>query len=252
MGSATCSAGLQAEPSGGILPGPAPGDVQVVIASLDDRNARAGAERVLSADDLARAARFRFARDRDRFVAGRALLRRSLGRYLGRPADELELDYGLRGKPRVGGADAEAGLCFNVSHSGGTALFAYAWERELGVDVERYPAPFDGDDVARHFFAPAEVARLDRLGAAERSAGFLRCWTRKEAYIKARGDGLYLPLDGFEVSLEPAAPAALLVTRGDIDDGKRWSLVDLTAHVTGHVAALAIAGGLPRVRVRAV
>jgi 4'-phosphopantetheinyl transferase len=214
-------------------------EAHVYFARLDRPLSRAAA--TLSDDERARAARFHFDRDRRRFAAARALLRSILAGYLQVPADEVAFTYDPNGKPRLAGG----GLSFNVSHSHGAAVFAFTSEREIGVDIERHPAPDDGDAVARHFFAPAEVAMLDSLPAAARPAAFLRCWTRKEAYIKARGDGLSLPLDSFEVSLEPGAGPALLATRPDPEEARRWSLVDLSRHCPGYVAALALEGGDP-------
>ncbi|HET8672337.1 MAG TPA: 4'-phosphopantetheinyl transferase superfamily protein [Thermoleophilaceae bacterium] len=200
-----------------------------------------GAATTLSDDERARAARFHFDRDRRRFIAGRALLRSLLGNYLETPPHKVAFRYDPNGKPRLTGGE----LSFNVSHSHSAAVFAFTSERGIGVDIERHPAPDDGDAVARHFFAAAEVTMLDSLPAAARSAAFLRCWTRKEAYIKARGDGLSLPLDSFEVSLAPGAGPALLATRPDPVEAGRWSLVDLSRHCPGYVAALAFEGGDP-------
>lgn len=218
------------------------GEAQIWFASLDEPFTRMGAERVLSDDERARAARFHFARDRDRFVARRIILRKLLAQYVRRAPEDIRLAYGPRGKPALGGPDDGSRIRFNASHSHGTGVFVVTADREVGVDIERFPAPDDGDDVARHFFAPAEVAALQPLPAAERSAAFLRCWTRKEAYIKSRGDGLSLPLDSFEVSLTRDDPPALLATHHDPADAGRWSLFDLSNHCPGHVAALAIAG----------
>jgi 4'-phosphopantetheinyl transferase len=220
-------------------PWPLASEAHVFFAQLDRRVRDAAA--VLSDDEFARASRFHFDRDRRRFVAGRALLRSILGRYLDVAPGEVAFAYGPNGKPRLAGG----GLSFNVSHSHGAALFAFTSERRIGVDIERHPAPDDGDAVARHFFAPAEVATLNSLSGDRRSTAFLRCWTRKEAYIKARGDGLSLALDSFEVSLAPGAEPALLSTRHDPPDAARWSLADLSSHCPGYVAALAIEGGDP-------
>jgi 4'-phosphopantetheinyl transferase len=218
-------------------------DAHVFFARLDDPVA--DGVTLLSADERARAARFHFDRDRRRFVNGRALLRSILGRYLDVAPGDVAFSYDPRGKPRLAGG----GPTFNLSHSHGAVVFAFTSEGEIGVDIERHPAPDDGDAVARHFFAPAEVAALDSLPAAERSAAFLRCWTRKEAYIKARGDGLSLPLDSFQVSLEPDAPPALLSTAHDPGEAGRWSLVDLSRQSPGYVVALAFEGSAPTVTV---
>ena len=174
----------------------------------------------LSADERLRAARFHFARDRDRFTVGRGVLRSLLGGYLGVAPAALAFAYGDHGKPALVGG----GLHFNVSHSAGVALYAVARAREVGVDVEGHRADFATAEIAERFFSPAERAALRALPVEARCAAFFACWTRKEAYIKARGVGLSLALDAFDVSLAPGEPAALLATRDDPGARDRWSL----------------------------
>jgi 4'-phosphopantetheinyl transferase len=190
---------------------------------------------LLSADERERADRFYFERDRRRYVVGRALLRKLLARYTAVGADELAFDYGQFGKPSLG-----AGPSFNLSHSGEVALYAFAAAGELGVDVEVDDADFAKDRIAERFFSPAEVRVLRSLPPAAQPRAFLCCWTRKEAFIKARGDGLSLALDSFDVTLAPDAPAALLRTAWSRHEPGEWQIEDLSDPGGGYVAALAI------------
>lgn len=208
--------------------------VDVVTADLD-REVSDG--RALSPDERARASRFRFERDRRRFVAGRSVLRRELAERLDCTPSEVAFRYGPYGKPAV----ADGDVVFNVSHSGSAALFAFAAAGELGVDVEllAHGRP-DDDGVAERFFSPAEVETLRRQPAAARSETFLRCWTRKEAFVKARGEGLSLPLHDFDVELAPERAPALLRTAWSSDEPREWTIQDLSYLFDGAVAALAV------------
>jgi 4'-phosphopantetheinyl transferase len=196
---------------------------------------------VLAPDERERAARFHFERDRRRFAVARGLLRTILGSYLNSGPAALRFEYGAQGKPALAPGHNSDSLRFNVSHSEGVALFALARAREVGVDVERVSGRVECEEIAGHFFSPGEVARLRALPAEMREAAFFDCWTRKEAYIKARGEGLSLPLDGFDVSLAPGEPAALLANRLDPSEVARWSLRAL-APWPGFAAAVAAEG----------
>jgi 4'-phosphopantetheinyl transferase len=207
---------------------------------------------MLSADERRRADRFHFRRDREHFVAARGGLREILGRYTGAAPGSLRFSYDGFGKPSLSGPapGVEAGGApprFNVSHSGGVALYAVTAGREVGVDIERVREDFAGLDIARNFFSPDEVAALSALPAGERAAAFFDCWTRKEAYIKARGQGLSHPLHLFTVSLTPGRPAALLRTDDDPAEAARWSLVELFPG-EGYRAALAVEGEVSSLR----
>jgi 4'-phosphopantetheinyl transferase len=195
----------------------------------------------LSADERARAARFYFQRDRDRFCAARGLLRTILGQYLDVQPDQLRFHYSSAGKPALAIRSDERELSFNLSHSHSIALYAVTYGRAVGVDIERIRPDLRAEQIARNFFAPSEVAELFAIPAALRPQAFFSCWTRKEAYAKARGDGLSLPWHQFQVSTRPGAPAALLSTHWDPQEAFRWSLYDL-ALGEGYVAALAIEG----------
>lgn len=128
-----------------------------------------------------------------------------------------------------------------MSHSHGLALCAVTRDREVGIDLEYIREDFASEETARHFFSPREIAMLCALPAAMRAEGFFNCWTRKEAYIKATGQGLSLPLRQFDVSLTPGEPASLLSTRENPQDASRWTLREL-ASGDGYVAATAVEG----------
>ena len=213
-------------------------EVHVWCVDLDAAGADGGAEAAgLSADERTRAARFHFARDRARFLRRRAALRHLLAGYAGREPHALVFAQGAHGKPALPGT----GLEFNLSHSGGCAVLAVTRGRRVGVDVERIEAERATLAVARRFFAPTEAAAVAAAAPAERAVTFFRCWTRKEAYVKARGEGLSLPLDRFEVPLEPNATDALTVARDDHAEARRWSLRELVP-APQHLGALVVEG----------
>jgi 4'-phosphopantetheinyl transferase len=176
-------------------------------------------ERSLSSDEKARANRFHFLRDRNSFVATRGVLRELLGRYVGRAPAGLRFDYGPQGKPSLGTESHENTVQFNVSHSHGLALLAFARGRNLGVDVELIRPEFAADEIADRYFSPQEAMELRGLSPSLRVEAFFLCWTRKEAYIKARGEGLHIPLRSFHVSLTPGQPERL-----ESADSSHWNL----------------------------
>lgn len=182
--------------------------------------------RALSPDEHERAARFRFERDRQRFKAARAALRIILGRYLKMPPVSLVFAQTEYGKPFLVNPEAD-GLLFNLSHSGEIAIIAVARDREVGVDVEFIRPDFATSEVAEHFFSVAEIYTLSGLEPHLRPRAFFDCWTRKEAYVKARGEGLSMALDVFDVSLAPGVPAGMLHNRVDQTETARWIFEDL-------------------------
>jgi 4'-phosphopantetheinyl transferase len=191
---------------------------------------------LLSGDEKDRAARFVFPQHRDRFIVGRARLRSLLGRYLGKNPASLCFRYGVAGKPEL----AKPELHFNMSHSDGIALVALGGPGRLGIDVERI-RPRTNPALFRNVFAPAEHAALDALPVELRERAFFACWTRKEAYIKGRGDGLSFGLDRFEVSVSPHSPAKLLRVQDDPEEVSRWELHSLPI-APDYAAALAVEG----------
>ncbi|MEZ5797653.1 MAG: 4'-phosphopantetheinyl transferase superfamily protein [Paracoccaceae bacterium] len=193
----------------------------------------------LSPDESARAARFVRPADADAFVVGRGMLRQILGQVTGLPPQDLVFDYGAQGRPSLRGA---AMPLFNLSHSGGRAVLAVADDGQPGVDIE-WMRPVE-PAVAWHHFSQAENWALAAMTGAAWQDGFFRCWTRKEAVLKAHGDGLALPLSGFDVSLD-ALDACVL--RMEFDDARAWRLAPFEP-APGYVGAVALRGGGPGLR----
>lgn len=217
------------------------GELHLWAASLDPGPARVAAlGRTLSEDEWVRARRFRFEVHRRRFIVGRGVLRALLGAYLGAPPERLAFTYGERGKPDFA-APLPAPLFFNLSHSHELALLGVTRAREVGVDIEHVKPMADLARIAERFFAPAENASLLGLPAAEHERAFFRCWTRKEAYLKAVGVGLAAPLDSFTVTLGPDEPARMLSLEGDAAAGARWRLAHLEP-APGYLGAAAVEG----------
>ena len=193
---------------------------------------------LISADEKERAARFVFSRDRDRFVLARGTLRMLLGHYLTIDPAVLCFVYNDYGKPML--AD-DSTLHFNLSHSGGLILYAFARNRRVGIDVEMIRAGVEIHQLARHVFSQNEQAVLAALPPDQQTEAFFNGWTCKEAYVKARGLGFSQSLRSFDVSLRPEEPAALLATRDDPEEAARWSLQALAVDA-GYKAALAVEG----------
>jgi len=192
-------------------------------------------DEALSLEDRTRADRFKFESDRRKFCAARASLRLILSRHLGVKPNRIQLETGEFGKPFVADKNLAQGLRFNLSHSHQLALISITREREVGVDIEFMRSDFVTEEVASHFFSPSEVAEFRSVSPELRTRSFFNCWTRKEAYIKARGEGLYCPLDQFDVSVAPDKPAMLLESRVDPADVRRWIFNDI--HVGDRYAA---------------
>ena len=196
---------------------------------------------ILSVDERVRATRFHFSRGRQYFTATRALLRTILGGYLDSDPQALRFQYSEKEKPSLTAPQSGNPVEFNVSHSGDVALLAFARGRDIGVDVERLRENFDHEAIARRFFSEQEQRQLAALAPADRYHGFFRCWTRKEAYIKAQGTGLSLPLRQFDVSLIPGDLNALLATRPESSEASQWVLRDVSAG-EGYVGAVCVQG----------
>jgi len=196
---------------------------------------------VLADDEQAKAARFYFERDRRRFIAAHSILRILLGRYLDCDPRSIRFRANSCGKPALDMPQKEHKLTFNLSHSHELALFAFTYDREIGVDVEYMRPDVEYEQVARHSFSSNEQEALRDLPGSEKPQGFFNGWTRKEAYIKARGLGLYLPLDVFDVSLKPGDAAALLASREKEQEAARWTMRAL-APGQGYAGALCVEG----------
>ncbi|HYY29853.1 MAG TPA: 4'-phosphopantetheinyl transferase superfamily protein [Chthoniobacterales bacterium] len=190
---------------------------------------------MLSADERDRADRFWSENLRRAFAISRGGLRFLLAGYLGRHSREIALSYGRRGKPEL---QPGSRLRFNLSHSGLVTLYAFTLDCEIGLDVEQLRELPDHEAIATRFFSAGEVTDLRSLDLPEKLPGFFRCWTRKEAYIKAVGDGLAIPLDKFQVTLLPGVPASLVKTAGASGSLEAWTLHHLEP-APGYVGALA-------------
>lgn len=228
-------------------PSPALGPDQVRVWLADLARPPLPAERLtahLAEEERRRADRFRFEVHRRRFAIGRGLLREMLGRILEVEPAALSFDYGAKGKPSLslalGSDSAPAGaLRFSLSHSRNAVLLAATWNRELGVDVEALRELANAAGLVERFFAPREREVFDSLAASLRTVGFFTGWTRKEAYVKARGDGLSLPTTAFEVDLVPGSAGRLVDFPREPDEIGRWTLIGLEP-AAGFLGALAV------------
>jgi len=206
----------------------AAGEIHVWRASLlVDAEEIARLKPLLSPDEAARAERFRFEKDNSALIARRAILRLILGRYLEQEAVRQPFEINAYGKPRIPKGMPGEDLRFNSSHSSGIALFAVALARELGVDIESVRPNIDYIGIAERFFSEQEQATLLALPEDAQQEAFFACWSRKEAYVKARGMGLSIPLNQFDVAFAPGEPARLIATRDNPEEAARWSMYDL-------------------------
>jgi 4'-phosphopantetheinyl transferase len=214
-----------------------PNEVHIWRACLDvDSTVRERLSAFLSTAEQERVARFVFARDRSRSAVARAILRQLLGGYLGEPPQNVLLEKLTKGKPTLTATARIPSLRFNLSHSHAFALFAFCLEHKVGIDVERIRPEVAFEGIENRFFSSKERAELERLSQDLRPEGFFNCWTRKEAYLKAKGEGLQIPLESFNVSLTPDKPAVL-----QSSDEERWSMHSLHPE-TGFVGALVVEG----------
>ena len=200
---------------------------------------------VLSPDEVERARRFKFERHRGRFVAARAFLRRTLAQYLSVSPRELAFVYGPFGKPGLSARWAGERLEFNLSHSGDLAILAITRGPAVGVDVEQILHVRDLQSIAARFFSAHEIAALNAVPPETRDFAFYRCWTRKEAFLKALGSGLAHPLDSFDVSLDETSPRVLSIRDGS-ESPSDWTLHHLCPR-PGYVGTLAVRGDDVRV-----
>lgn len=218
----------------------APGEIHLWRIRLDRPAAALDADReVLSPDEIRRADRLRFPLHGRRLVAGRAALRRILGRYLDLPPSDVSFEYGPAGKPHLAGGGDD--LRFNYSDSGDLAVCAVSRGREVGVDLERMRRDVEFLRLAERWFAPSEIVALRRTPETALPASFYACWTRKEAFVKALGGSIVRSTRRFSVTVDPAADEIGLAFPEDPEAADRWSLVSLRV-APGYAGALAIEG----------
>jgi len=185
--------------------------------------------KTLSSDEKERADRFHFEKDRNHFIIARCILRILLGRYLEKDSSCIQFSYNTYGKPSLKCPVDANPFNFNVSHSDKKVLYAFSKGLPLGIDLEYIRLDLAFESIAKRFFSPLEAAMFCSLPEPFKAEAFFNCWTRKEAFVKARGDGLSLELDQFDVSLRPGEPARLLRTGYDEEDIRDWSIHDIDA-----------------------
>jgi 4'-phosphopantetheinyl transferase len=220
-----------------------PGEVHVWSVRLDPPPERVDQlGRALSPDEWERANRFRFDRHRRQYVVGRGALRALLATYLGTRPELIRFSYGPRGKPFLAAPLDASGLQFNLSNSDEMALVGCVRGVEIGVDIEFLKPMTDLEEIAERFFSPSERETLRGLPPERKKEGFFNCWTRKEAYLKAVGEGLAAPLDSFDVTLAPGEPPRMLTLEGDAERAAPWFFHHLHP-ADEYIGAVAIAGG---------
>jgi len=209
-------------------PAPAPGEIDVWRVRLPASADKLQACRALLADqEVESLARIKAEHRRRELIVGRAALRQLLAAAVGASPRELSFVHHGMGKPALSDAWRDCPLAFNVSHSRDWALIAIAQADRVGIDVEYAHRAADLGALARRFFAPAEAERVLALPEAERRWAFFRCWTRKEAIVKALGGGIAAGLDRFEVTVTADEPPRLVRADSDFGPAEDWSLVDL-------------------------
>ena len=215
-------------------------EVHVWRASLDvSSQLLKSLDRTLTEDERTRASRFAVEKLQTRFIVRRGLLRTILASYLGVRPGDLQFGYGTKDKPHLVGDPAREDLRFNETHSHGLALFAVARGRDLGIDLEEVCPQVKFADIAGRYFAPSEAAALAKAPVETRLRLFFEYWTSKEAWIKAMGGGLSIPLDRFEIELKPGVETARVVVPEPTDKESQWFVHQLTVG-SDHVAALAV------------
>lgn len=206
--------------------------IDVYTIPLQARGARLDRlSEILSPEEHTRIAKFRFAKSRRQAVVCRGTLREVLAQYVNGDPAAIRFAYNAHGKPRLPGSEVR----FNLSHSGDWAMLAVSRDREVGIDIQRIDSRFAQEQMPERFFSPHETAQLRALPALLRTEAFFRCWTRKQAYIKARGLGVALALDSFDVTFGPGDPPALA-------RAGNWSIENLVAPA-GYAAAVVAEGG---------
>ena len=217
-------------------------EVHLWIVSLDTSSEKSGYFRTsLSADEKERVDRFLKIEDRELYTITRGALRSLLGAYLAIEAREVEFAYGALGKPSLAGRGAQAALSFSVSHSGAQALLGFARGRRIGVDLERVSAGADVLELARRYFSSNEFEILRSLMPEMQHEAFYCAWTRKEAYLKARGEGIFFGLERVEVSLIPGERAIIKKVSDDPNVSENWILEHLLP-APNYIGAVAVEG----------
>lgn len=217
-------------------------DIHVWCASLSASSQELSHYRsLLSQNEVERAGRFVFEKDRDHYIVGRGLLRIILGSYLNLKPAQLEFVYGQHGKPALKPGLTDKVLEFNLSHSKDQVLYAFNWNRKIGVDIEYLIPMADMDDFAERFFTSRESAWINELSGEQKKDAFFKTWTCKEAFLKANGSGLTVPINEVEISLETKGIVELISIGNDKEQVTRWRL-EMFNPFPGYQAAFAVEG----------
>ncbi len=209
------------------------------------------ARELLAEQECQRADRFRFEKHRRRHIVRTGVLRRLLSAYTGQPPRSIRFSHGPKGKPSLAPGTAMPQIHFNMSHSQELAVYGFTLAGPIGIDVEYLRPMPDAASIAERFFSAREHQELVQLPEGLIREGFFNCWTRKEAYIKATGDGLSKPLDQFDVTLIPGQPARMLLLDGDAQQAARWSYHHFVP-APDYIGAVAILGKGFRVEARQI
>lgn len=190
--------------------------------------------KILSQDELQKADRYKFDSDRNNYITCRAILRNILSQYSDFSPDEIIFSYTDKGKPYLNGNEIK----FNLAHTNSYAAYAIIKEKEVGIDLEYVRRIPDALKIASRYFSSAEINELKEISETELDRAFLNCWTRKEAFIKATGDGLSYPLADFSISLNSDLPEILYI-KGKLSEIKEWSLYNVKVE-SDYVSSLAV------------
>ncbi len=194
-----------------------------------------GSELLLSSDELQKAYRYKFEKDRDHYIAGRTRLRNILGKYLNQSPDKIIFSYTEKGKPFI----KDSPVKFNLAHSGDKAVFAFAENLEVGIDIEYMREMPDALQIATRFFSDEEVNEFSKVCEDKIRTAFFNCWTRKEAFIKAVGEGLSYPLKDFTVTLLPGVEPKIKWIKDKNKELKEWSLINIQTD-RNYISSLAV------------
>lgn len=220
-----------------------PNQVHVWRANLDvTKMQRESLQGILSADELERARRFHFERDQNRFITARGILRQILCCYLVKNPYSLRFEYTTKGKPVLAMAYDSDALSFNLSHSNASALYAVTLHRNIGIDIEHIRDDVAIEEIARRFFSKTEISSLERTHKNKVHELFFQYWTRKEAFLKAKGEGFSFPMEKVDVSLISGRVLSPITLPGEESESMRWYVQDLFP-ARGYAAAIAVEGG---------
>jgi 4'-phosphopantetheinyl transferase len=193
---------------------------------------------LLSTGELDRAARYRRNEDRDSFLASHGVLRFLAAAYVGVDQQDLQFAIGAHGKPRL---EPASGVDFNLAHSGDLIALAFVRRRPLGIDIEQTRTYAQLSETACRFLCAEEAEEVASMDVGEQTRALVRTWTRKEAIVKATGEGLSMALDGFRVAVLPHEHPAVVHFGGDRNAAKEWILTDLPVP-EGYAGSLAYCG----------